>query len=162
VSYLVVAVAVLVMISVLTSFRPSTRQKQQVILRRYANERGLHVEIVADAVTDQKGSSPTAVRYLLPWTAKNIRHDDQRHWLLVRGKRGKLSPWKDWCWFQQQAPEDCHRSIQRALEQMPSSVNAICSNSFGLGAYWPEKGKVEEIDKIADGLRIISRNIKTE
>lgn len=161
-SYFVIAVAVLVMISVLTSFRPSTREKQLVVLRRYANELGMHVEIVAEAVTDYKGSSPTAVRYLLPWTAKNIRHDDQRHWLLVRGQRGKLSPWKGWCWFQQEAPEECHRSISLALDKMPSSVNAICSNSFGLGAYWPEKGKVEEIDQIADGLRTISRNIKSD
>ncbi|MBL4781859.1 MAG: hypothetical protein JKX92_06410 [Porticoccaceae bacterium] len=161
-SYLVIVVAVLVMISVLTSFKPSARQKRLVILRRYANERGLHIEIVADAVTDQRGSSPTAVRYLLPWTAKNIRHDDQRHWLLVRGKRGRLSPWEGWCWFQQEAPEDCHGSIRRALDKMPSSVNAICSNSFGLGAYWPEKGKIDEIDKIAAGLRIISSNKNTE
>lgn len=159
-SYLVIAVVVLVMVSTLTSFKPTTKQKRQQILRRYANECGLHIEIVADAITDRKGGSPTAVRYLLPWTAKNIRHDDQRHWLLTRGNRGTLSPWQGWCWFQQEAPKDTHGAIALALDKLPVDVNALCSNSFGLGAYWPERGTVDEIDKIAEALRIIAKNNK--
>jgi len=156
--YLLIFVVVMVMLSTLTTLRPSSRQKQQVLFRRHANQCGLHVELVADALSKHKGGAPTAVRYLLPWTAKNLRHGDKRHWLLVRGSRGATSPWQGWCWFQQSAPNEIHEAITGALDIIPENVNALCSNSFGLGAYWPECGEMLEIEDIAKALRIISRN----
>lgn len=160
-SYIVVGVVVLVLASTLLAFKPNARHKRLLLLRRHANSRGLHVEIVADAIDDGRGRQPTAVRYLLPWTARNICDDTQRHWLLVRNeRRGRSSPWQGWHWYQQEAPEQHHAAIGEGLKQFPDSVSALCSNSFGLGAYWPERGKSEDVDKIAGALRSISNKFR--
>lgn len=141
--------------------KPSRRQKQIVALREEARRCGLQVQFSLDTVSDETGRHSASVRYLLPWLAKDLEHVDTQHWLLIRDNgRGLPSSWVGWRWQGRQAPVSCQQAIVEGLADLPDTVNGLCSNAQGMGAYWQERGELEEVAIIDKALRKISNNMK--
>lgn len=151
-AYLIIAAAVLLIISSIFWFRPTRRQKQLEVLRRSARIGGLQVRLAKrpDALPDERYLD--SVLYFLPWSRPMDRiHPKASRWVLVRNpRRGEPSPWEGWRWLSGPGPESLYPAIAAALPGIPASSQAVAASSVGVGVYWDER--IEQADDPIPGL----------
>lgn len=159
-TYLIIAIVVGALISPFMVLKPSPRQKTILKIRQRAQQRGLQVQVMAEAITDQEGLNPTAIRYYVPWLAKDLAQAGSSSWLLVRDQgRGRAARWQGWSWPGAEAPAHHQKAIDKVIGALPNGVNAVSNDGQGLGVYWQEPDGLDLIDEIEAKIKIIYQNI---
>ena len=143
-SYLIIAVVVLMVLSPVFWIMPSPRQKRQMQLRQQAMSLGFMVKI-ADLPQQhrakvRKEKVEQGVTYRLPWEVKR-KHPEGIEYLLMRDP-GETPSGFDGSGFGQQMQV----LMQDALQQLPDSVVALEYAGPGLALYWREHGDAELVN----------------
>jgi len=139
VSYLIIAVVVLMVLSPIFWIMPSPKQKRQMQLRQMAMSLGFIVKI-ADLPQQHRArvrreKVEQGVTYRLPWEVKR-RHPESVDFLLLRDP-GEHPPTLD--------NPALQTLMQHCLDQLPESVVALEYAKPGLALYWRERGDAEVV-----------------
>ena len=145
-SYLIIAVVVLMVLSPIFWIMPSPKQKRQMQLRQKAMALGLIVKI-ADLPQQHRAKvrqekAEQGVTYLLPWEVKR-KHPEGVEYLLMRDPGDTPSSFDGSAFAQQM-----QALMQAALQQLPDSVVALDYAKPGLSLYWRERGDIEVVSSL--------------
>lgn len=153
--YLLIAFVIAMVISPVFWLRQSPGQARITSFRNRALQLGLKVQMVPAADAAETERSPDAVRYLRPFMPDSSGRMPvvPMPWILLRNdRRGWESPWSHWRWFRAEAEPAVHHAVGECLQRLPDAVNALRVDSQGLSAYWPETGKIDDVDRVASAL----------
>ncbi len=141
-SYLIIAVVVLMVLSPIFWIMPSPKQKRQMQLRQKAMSIGFIVKI-ADLPQQhraivRKEKAEQGVTYRLPWEIKR-KHPEGLKYLLMRNPDGATTS---------TSSPDLQALMQKCLDQLPDTVVALEYSSPGLALYWRERGDSEVVEEL--------------
>lgn len=151
-TYLLIALVLLAIIASLTWIKPSPRQKQMESMRSRASGCGLTVQLT-HAPDARKGEGiPDYTLYLKPWPESGAPVLEQ-DWLLVKNsRRGDPTPWEGWRWLGRKALPGSVTGMKAALASLPENVTGVTVNNLGAGAFWQERGELDDVERIATAL----------
>lgn len=170
--------ALALVITPLTNFLPSKRQKQQIALRDQARSLGLSVQLATIPTPQIKQHPDNAYLQRIQSSAESgavyrLHRDKEQmkrfrgHTLAYIGRR-ELCPYRDsldedWFWFELKLrPRKGVDEILACLNQLPDDVKAIESNAAFTAAYWTERGDdnaVAEIYRLLSELQQIESSL---
>ena len=135
-TYLLIAVLLLVALSPLLSMMPSRRQRELANLRQAAATSGLYVQF-----DTREGDNPPAILY----GCRRQRGDRAAAaGIYVRVDEGWQSRVGEWA-----------AERLKLLDALPAGVSEIREDSGGVTVVWDEQGSAEEVQEIATVLRAI-------
>ena len=145
-SYLIIAVVVLLVLSPIFWIMPSPKQKRQMQLRQRAMTIGFIVKI-ADLPQGYRAKVrqekvEQGVTYRLAWGIKR-KHPEGVEYLLMRNPDEEISDFDDSSFDRQ-----IQLLMRNTLQQLPDAVVALEYASPGLALYWREQGSVELVDEL--------------
>ena len=145
-SYLIIAVVVIVVLSPVFWIMPSPAQKRQMQLRQHAMTLGFIVKIAdlpqSHLAKVRKEKVEQGVTYRLPWAVKR-KHPQNIDYLLMRN-----SEEAPLCFDNSSFGQQMHLLMQDTLLQLPDSVVALEYANPGLAVYWHERGDVELVSSL--------------
>lgn len=139
-SYLIIALVLLLAITPIFWLKPTPRQRQLEALRYAAQRAGFQVRLAARPGTKVDPPRLDVALYLIPWTRPVDQRDPAAcRWTLVsQSFEGKWSPWEGWRWLTPE-PSSLREVIAEVLPLMPESACALEASSLGVGFYWDER-----------------------
>jgi len=132
---LVIALAVLFVLGPVLAMRPSPRQAQLARLRARAIATGLRVRVTGS------GTRGLSTDYLLPWRVAEAPEVRGAH---LAARREAPGDWE--CTDCGVLPEASFRAL---LARFPGGIVALRCCDEGLAAEWDEKGRDDDVDRIA-------------
>ena len=145
-SYLIIVIVVMLVLSPVFWIMPSPAQKRQMQLRQQAMTLGFMVKITdlpqSHRAKVRKEKVEQGVAYRLPWEVKR-KHPQGGEYLLMRDTAETPSGLDNSNFSRQM-----HLLMQDTLLQLPNSVVALEYAAPGLALYWREHGDVELISSL--------------
>lgn len=147
--YLILFAVLAIVIGPIMWIMPSPSQRKLVKLRQYAIAKGFHIK-VADIPQShrQKVRREDPIRgvyYSLPLLIKPKAGDEKFHFCLTRSDGSPE-------WVDDNIPVNAS-AMEELLTAMPDSVIAVEHASYGVAAYWRERGGEGSVDQIAEQLQ---------
>ena len=122
--------------------RPSPRQAQIARLRATAVGKGVRVRVAPAAMIGRV--SPNQVVYVLPWRLEQLELGGELRFQAV------IEPAGDW---RAQAPPGMAQArLLELLTSLPPGVTELTAVADGLAAHWDEKGREQEVERLAAAL----------
>jgi hypothetical protein len=164
-TYLLIALVLLVILSPLMWFRQSPRQKLIIDMRKKASSLGLVVNLSSSPAAREAAARFDCVAYMLPWISGTEPSPKPRmeSWLLVsHSTRGDSSLWPEWRWISRKASSCLTDIIEITLSRLPANVNALEARANGLVVYWKEAGELQDVIVIHKLLSALRKNIRCD
>jgi hypothetical protein len=142
VTYLLIALVVMVALSPLITMMPTRRQRQLADLRQRAAVCGLNVQLRALPGAPE-GSE------LLPYYGRLRQRGDRpapANAVYSRKSVGESEVWQCSC-------GDISRHQNQLLAALPPGVSHVCETSQGVGLFWDERGEEADVDRIDEVLQ---------
>lgn len=145
---LIFFLALAMMVGPVLALRPNPRQRHIASLRAAAIERGLKVYI------DSLHQEEIAVYQILWPTTLKLQYGEVS-WCLVKQKHPhEMHFLGRWEWRGRVKPAVAVQTyLERKLESLPESVQALGSTPQGLCSYWNERGREAALDVIETWLK---------
>lgn len=122
--------------------RPSPRQVQIARLRAAAVAKGLRVRVAPAAATGRV--SPNKVVYVLPWRLEQLEQAGELRFQAVFESVGG--------WRAPAPPGMTQARLLEILDSFPPGVTELTAVADGLAAHWDEKGREQEVERLAAAL----------
>lgn|SRR5690625_3777624 len=139
-TYLIIALVILLAVTPIFWLKPTPRQRQLEALRYAAQRAGFQVRLAARPGARVGPPRLDVALYFLPWTRPIDQRDPEAsRWTLVgQSFEGQWSPWEGWRWLTP-GPKSLRAAIAEVLPLMPESACALEASSLGIGFYWDER-----------------------
>ncbi|ARN75673.1 hypothetical protein [Oceanicoccus sagamiensis] len=155
-SYLVIALVVVMVISPIFWIMPSPKQKRQMQLRQRAMSVGFLVKLADMPQTHRaqvrKEKPEQGVVYRLPWEVKR-KHPEGVDCLLMRNPSEEAGP------ALTGFAEQLQQQMRACLDDLPDSVQALEYAQPGFAIYWREQGNAELIDSLYQRLSQLRKQV---
>jgi len=162
-TYLLIVLVLLVILSPLMWFRQSPRQKLIIDMRKKALSLGLVVNLSSSPASREEAARLDCVAYMLLWVSGTEPSPKpyMENWLLVSNStRGDSSLWSEWRWISSKANSCLTDIIEITLSGLPFNVNALEARANGLVVYWKEAGELQDVIVIHKLLSELRKNIR--
>ena len=133
--------------------RPTKRDQQLEGLRKTATRAGLAVRFwtLRNSGYTFRELPESGFVYLLPWPPKHSH--DVRHWAVWLGNRGDVVS------LAGAVPDLAKQWLISFGSNFTDAWGLLQCNESGIGLLWQERGSPEDVQKIADALDLLRKNI---
>lgn len=166
---LIIALVAAMAVGPVMWFRSTPYQRRIVDVRDRANQLGLRVRLTPLSelgVSGEGAREHMVAGYGLAWIQpgqddnSRSRGRPGREWCLVKERishEAHFSGWWDWR-KGRQADKEWHEALRALLPNLPADTIALESNQQALCLYWDEKGRPEQVDRVASVLNSLRQH----
>ncbi len=149
--WVILAFAVLFIISRLARLQPSPRDKKLQLMRQAATQAGLAVRFWTKRNSGYQSRllPESGFMYYFPWPVSDQPKKHWAIWLDVEGNTHGIAG---------EVPDLAQKCLYSFQQNFPNSWALLECNAVGMGLLWQECGELDDVNKIAQALDVLRKN----